>query len=134
MTQQTNGRKASVEALKNDDPLLETRRNSVFGRYCVAREPIQAGTILFEEEPFVVGPKPNTPPICLECCGAVDGSINGPRCPECNWPLCRDCQLDANKKYHLLECQLFVANKVRFQDFSSQTEPCLQLDCITPLR
>ncbi|XP_037035204.1 SET domain-containing protein SmydA-8-like [Bradysia coprophila] len=110
---------------------FEVKQSSEFGRYTTATKNILAGDIIFEEYPFVVGPKANVPPVCLVCCYTVDGSENGPRCPKCRWPLCGNC---IGHEYHLEECDLFVQNHVKFEDFESYEEPCLQLDCITPLR
>lgn len=110
---------------------FEIKENSEFGRYSTVTEDISAGGILFEEYPFVVGPKPNTPPVCLGCCCPVDGSANGPRCPDCRWPLCESC---IGHNFHNKECKLFVEKKVIFQDFPSYEDACMQLDCITPLR
>ncbi|XP_037049425.1 SET domain-containing protein SmydA-8-like [Bradysia coprophila] len=105
--------------------------NAEFGRYSCATKNISAGEVIFEEYPFVVGPKPNTPPVCLGCCCPLDGSADGPRCPPCRWPLCENCN---GNDLHRDECRVFVECKVYFQDFPSLEEPCMQLDCITPLR
>lgn len=110
---------------------FEVKENSELGRYSSAVKHIVAGEIIFEEYPFVVGPKPNTPPVCLGCCQPVDGSVNGPRCTHCLWPLCADC---ADNILHRKECTVFVENKVIFHDFPSYELACMQLDCITPLR
>lgn len=110
---------------------FEIKRNYKLGRYSSAAKHIVAGETIFEEYPFVVGPKPNTPPVCLGCCYPVDGSVNGPRCPNCRWPLCVNC---VDNSLHRRECKLFVENKVIFHDFPSCEEACMQLDCITPLR
>lgn len=133
MTQQINGtNKNPVE--KSEDNFIETQQNDIFGRFSIAKEFIPAGTVLFEETPFVIGPKPNTTPLCLECCCSVDGTVNGSRCSNCKWPLCEECQKNLNLKYHCLECEVFTKNKVRFQNLPSADQLCLQLDCITPLR
>lgn len=121
-------------AEKNESILIETDQNDTFGRFIIAKDFIPAGTVLFEETPFVIGPKPNTPPVCLECCCPVDGTVNGPRCSDCNWPLCEECRKNANRKYHRLECEVFTKNRVKFQNLPTADQPCLQLDCITPLR
>lgn len=110
---------------------FEIKQSSEFGRFTTATKNILAGDIIFEEYPFVVGPKANVPPVCLVCCYPVDGSENGPRCAKCRWPLCGNC---IGHEYHREECDLFVQNHVKFLDFESYEEPCMQLDCITPLR
>ncbi len=110
---------------------FEIKQCSEFGRYTIATKNVLAGDIIFEEYPFVVGPKPNVPPVCLVCCYPVDGSENGPRCPQCRWPLCENC---IDHEYHLDECKLFTQNRVKFRECTSYEESCVQLDAITPLR
>lgn len=118
----------------NSTNLLRVEQNSDIGRYAVAAKAVVAGTIILEELPFVVGPKPNTPTICLECCTPVDGTANGTRCQHCHWPLCDDCKLNSPRKNHSIECAEFVKNNVKFQNLPTANQICLQLDCITPLR
>lgn len=110
---------------------FEVKESSEFGRYSTVTKNLLAGDIVFEEYPFVVGPKPNVPPVCLVCCYPLDGSENGPRCPDCRWPLCGNCN---GHDFHSEECKLFVQNNVKFHDIANCEEPCRQLDCITPLR
>lgn len=102
------------------------------GRYGVAAKNLKAGDELFEEKPFAIGPKSDSPPLCLECCIPVDGSALGPKCPQCGWPLCEECV--GKVVYHKAECDLFVKHKVKFQNVEDSTAGCVQLDCITPLR
>lgn len=104
------------------------------GRYAVATKSLSAGSIIFEELPFAIGPKVSSPAICLECCTPVDGSSNGPRCNKCNWPMCDECKLNSSRKLHARECELFQSNRVKFQNLPTANHVCLQLDCITPLR
>ncbi|XP_053691863.1 SET domain-containing protein SmydA-8 [Sabethes cyaneus] len=109
--------------------------NPELGRYSVAAKVIQAGEILFEEKPFAIGPKVDSPPVCLECCCTVDGSAAGPKCAFCGWPICEECGENlSNIVYHKKECALFVENKVKFQNVPNSNISCIQLDCITPLR
>lgn len=110
---------------------FEIKESSELGRYTTVTKNVLAGDVIFEEYPFVVGPKPNVPPVCLVCCYPVDGSENGPRCSYCRWPLCENC---INHEFHVEECKLFVQNNVQFHNFASNEEACTQLDCITPLR
>lgn len=114
--------------------LIKIERNEKVGRFAVAADNTKAGTVLLEEEPLVVGPKPNTVAVCLECCSPIDGTDKGPRCQHCNWPLCEDCRVNSTRKFHGKECELFVQHKVRFQSLKSVAQICLQMDCITPLR
>lgn len=109
-------------------------KSESMGRYATATKALTAGSVICEEYPFVVGPKPSSQAVCLECCGPVDGTSAGPRCNKCFWPLCEDCKLNSTRKYHSKECELFRENKVIFQNLPTANHECLQLDCITPLR
>lgn len=108
---------------------IVVRRNSVLGRYATVSESVEAGELLFDEPPYVIGPKPQSPVVCLGCCCPLP--TGGSRCSKCGWPLCSDlCSL---RELHQRECDLFVANNVRFHEMDSDGF-CMQLDCITPLR
>lgn len=109
------------------------KKNSV-GRYATAVETLPAGSIVFEELPFVVGPLANSRAVCLECCAPVDGTANGPRCNKCDWPMCDDCKLNSTRKHHEKECEIFEQNKVKFYALASPHQNCLQLECIMALR
>lgn len=104
------------------------------GRFVRAKRRIEAGGIFIDEVPFVIGPKPCTPPICLGCYIPIDGSGDGPRCSRCRWPLCAKCDSIVDETHHAAECVVFIEHKVKFQNFPSTTDACMQLDCITPLR
>lgn len=115
------------------DDLIEVNRNDELGRYAVLSENVTAGQVLFEEYPFVVGPKPSSALVCLGCCSPILENRDEQRCQQCKWPLCQEC---AGAPVHAKECKLFVENKVIFHSAACQNAeaPCLQLDCITPLR
>ena len=109
--------------------------NAELGRYAIASENLKKGEILYEESPFVVGPKFSSPPLCLECCTFIDGSENGPKCPKCRWPLCEECNIEIDKlKYHAKECNFFLEQNMKFKCVEVTSESCSQLDFITPLR
>ncbi|KAJ6640179.1 SET domain-containing protein SmydA-8, isoform A [Pseudolycoriella hygida] len=109
---------------------IKLTENRTLGRYAIVTDNVSAGEILFEEYPFVVGPKSNSKLICLVCCRPID--TDGLRCPKCKWPLCEKC---VDEQIHRLECEIFVNNSVKFYGaYGSENEVCLQLDCITPLR
>lgn len=118
----------------NSESVFKVQQNKSIGRYATATKSLAAGSIVFAEYPFVVGPKTNSRAVCLECCEPIDGTQNGPKCPKCFWPLCQDCKLNSNRKHHLKECALFVENKVKYHDLPTPQQECLQLECITPLR
>ncbi|XP_055542478.1 SET domain-containing protein SmydA-8 [Wyeomyia smithii] len=114
---------------------VKVLENAELGRYSVADRNINAGEVLFEENPFAIGPKADSFPVCLECCRSVDGNAGGPKCPLCGWPMCEDCSENLNNIVnHKKECALFVENKVKFQNVKDSNASCVQLDCITPLR
>lgn len=119
----------------NDTPnLLRIYRRPSLGRYAQAARNISAGEIFIDEIPFVIGPKPSVPPICLGCYIPINGGKEGPKCPRCHWPLCEKCAESLDDSHHAAECRVFVANKVQFQSFPFVDAACMQLDCITPLR
>lgn len=113
--------------------LLRIDQKPLLGRFACAAKNIIAGELFIDENPFVVGPKPCTPPICLGCYIPINGGNDGPRCPRCHWPLCSKCKKSIDLGHHAAECAVFVEHKVKFQSFP-YVEPCMQLDCITPLR
>lgn len=102
------------------------------GRYGVASRNLKAGEIIFAEQPFAIGPKASSSPLCLECACPLDGGASGPKCPKCGWPLCEECV--ESVVYHKEECDLFVKHKAKFQNVQDSDDSCVQLDCITPLR
>jgi hypothetical protein len=114
--------------------MLKLLQNPEMGRYYVAARNLKAGEMMFEELPFVIGPKPDSPPICLSCYCPVDGSTNGPKCTKCLWPLCPECNESGGSVWHKGECAVFVKSKNKFQCVEDSTTGCPQLDCITPLR
>lgn len=112
---------------------IKITENTTLGRYSVIDENVSPGEILFDEYPFVVGPKNNSKIICLGCCCPFDAATTKiPKCAKCKWPLCENC---VNEQIHNLECEIFVKNSVEFYSFNATTnDVCFQLDCITPLR
>lgn len=126
-------------------------KSTVMGRYAIASQDLQAGELIHVEEPFVVGPKCDSEPICLgnrivlfdhifdmflfiECYTPINGLEGGPRCSQCHWPLCTTCQNAKVLTYHSMECPIFKASRVKFQNGWPSQKPCAQMDCITPLR
>ncbi|GAB0098859.1 SET domain-containing protein [Sergentomyia squamirostris] len=112
---------------------FQVLQSDELGRYGVTVKDLKAGDVLLKETPFVVGPKQDTPVVCLGCNIFLDGTSSGPRCSRCGWPLCPDCEM-AQAPLHKAECRVFVKNAVKFQNLPKEAMVCLQLDCITPLR
>ncbi|XP_041982350.1 SET domain-containing protein SmydA-8 [Aricia agestis] len=103
-------------------------QNDKYGRYLTAKKDIERGEVIFSDLPVVVGPKPDTPPLCLGCYCPVEQTV----CSHCSWPICSPaCEQDP---HHQLECEIFQASNVKFQNVEDWTAPATQLDCITPLR
>lgn len=114
--------------------LFVIEKSVEFGRYSVAKTDIEAGVLLLEEFPFVVGPKLGSKCVCLECYCFVDGTVGGNRCHNCSWPICADCTKLNDFKIHNIECEIFKRNKCKFYNLLDSNSVCIQLDCITPLR
>lgn len=110
----------------------------LFCRYLVAAKDLEEGDTILVEEPFVVGPKAFTYPLCLSCYSAW------PRLPQthtlcnrCKWPVCgEECENHPHHKDY--ECQVFVEAREKFNTAIALNEELQtgvpQLECITPLR
>ena len=89
---------------------------------------MKLGDVILEEEPFMVGPKAVTKPICLGCYKPVNGEYV---CSKCGWPLCsKDCESSPD---HKPECELTVEKgvKIKIKDFENDNP---QYQCLTPMR
>ncbi|XP_013148245.1 PREDICTED: protein msta, isoform A [Papilio polytes] len=103
-------------------------RDDKYGRYLVANKDLDSGELIFTDLPFAVGPKADTPPLCLSCYCPVENTL----CSRCGWPVCgAQCE---RSPQHAAECEIFSSVKVRFQPVTDWTASAPQLDCITPLR
>lgn len=123
-----------AEILQN----YEILQNEQVGRYLVAAKDLEEGDTILVEEPFVVGPKAFTYPLCLSCYSAW------PRLPQthtlcsrCKWPVCgEECENHPHHKDY--ECQVFVEAREKFNTAIALNEELQtgvpQLECITPLR
>ncbi|KAK4887586.1 hypothetical protein RN001_003857 [Aquatica leii] len=100
------------------------------GRYATADVDLKPGDFIFAETSFAFGPKSDSPPLCLGCHIPLDCTT---LCSTCKWPVCNtNCELNpVHKKF---ECAVFSKAKVHFQKIFDLNEPCLQYECITPLR
>ncbi|XP_063895180.1 SET domain-containing protein SmydA-8 [Helicoverpa armigera] len=104
------------------------QQNDKYGRYLIANKDLVGGELIFTDTPFAVGPKPDTPPLCLSCYCPVENTM----CSSCGWPVCsEECE---KAPAHAGECAVFSAARVRFQPVEDWTASAPQLDCITPLR
>lgn len=110
--------------------MYRVERNDKVGRYAVATNDLEAGEQVLTETPVIIGPKSNSPVLCLGCYVPVDGSV---LCAKCAWPLC--CLECGENPYHKeAECELFSSATVCFQPQEDPTMPSPQYECITPLR
>lgn len=113
--------------------LIQVKESQELGRYATLTNNVHSGDILFEEYPFVIGPKPNSSIICLGCYCSVDAECEtGAQCEKCKFPLCELCA-ENNSDVHNEECKVFTENKIKFLG-AVAGQPCLQLEFITPLR
>lgn len=110
------------------------KKNSHYGRYLVSSRDLKPGEYLFEDIPFVVGPKARSQCCCLECYTFIDATSNGTRCEKCSWPICGDCMKLSELKVHKRECEVFSNAKCKFFNINDPKATCIQLDCVTPLR
>ncbi|KAF5294904.1 hypothetical protein FQR65_LT10702 [Abscondita terminalis] len=109
---------------------FETKYKDTVGRYAVAAIDLKPGNLIFTETSFAFGPKSDSPPLCLGCYVPVDCTK---LCSSCKWPVCgRNCE--TNPVHKNVECAVFTKANVRFQNVIDPTQPCLQYECITPLR
>ncbi|XP_075980014.1 SET and MYND domain containing, arthropod-specific, member 3 [Anticarsia gemmatalis] len=114
--------------MEDDVCYYNIEQNDKYGRYLTANKDLGAGELIFKDTPFVVGPKPDTPPLCLGCYCPIENKL----CSRCGWPICsEDCE---KSPQHAAECAVFCEAKVRFQPIDDWTASSPQLDCITPLR
>lgn len=85
------------------------------GRYMVAARDIEAGELIFREDPLAMGPNHQSKPSCLECMRKVDGSY---LCPKCQFPMCEEmCSLGEDHSGN--ECEIFsrIADKILLSDY-----------------
>ena len=73
-------------------------------RIVLASQDIDAGEMIFSENPVVKYPQWKTVPLCLGCYNSIEYS-QCIQCKICNWPMCSEdcCQTED----HLLECGIF---------------------------
>uniref|UniRef100_A0A182PVE0 MYND-type domain-containing protein n=1 Tax=Anopheles epiroticus TaxID=199890 RepID=A0A182PVE0_9DIPT len=89
----------------------ELASNDEIGRFLMATKAIQKDTVLFAENPLVIGPKWNLDEYeqrstVVPCVGCFTDCVLGQFfCELCRWPACRpDCPGLANSNLHGLEC------------------------------
>ena len=87
-------------------PTFAIQQNDQVGRYLVAGRDLEAGEEIMAVEPFVVGPKACSYPLCLSCYAPWPPTEDSrPLCSKCSWPVCNEeCE---NKPQHRdYECQV----------------------------
>nr|CAD7203869.1 unnamed protein product [Timema douglasi] len=102
----------------------------MFMLYGVASRDLEAGKVVFTESPVAVGPKVDSPPLCLGCYAFVDGSS---LCTLCGWPVCGP-QCQDSPQHATNECPIFKEAGVNFQSVEDFNIPSPQYECIAPLR
>ena len=124
----------SIEANESEERLylifdMAIENENTRTRYMVAARNLRAGDVVFRERAVVSGPKMGAAPLCLGCCGRVDGG--SPRCPRCSYPFCAaSCYQSAA---HAGECAVLSRSKfrVKIADYEAAHGA---YDCVTPLR
>ncbi|KAI5754356.1 hypothetical protein M8J77_007961 [Diaphorina citri] len=105
-------------------------RNDKVGRYMIADKDLAGGDTVLTEYPAVIGPKVDSPVICLTCFTPLNARV---LCSKCGWPVCNEtcgkASLHADG-----ECSIFAANKIKFQPPEDLAMPNPQYECITALR
>lgn len=96
----------------------------------VASRDIEAGELVFKEEPLAFGPNHTALPCCLDCMKSL-GKEDTYVCPECGLPVCEE--MCAYGEEHQKECQIFskVEPRLKVEDFST---PSPIYWCITAIR
>uniref|UniRef100_A0ABD2W0K5 SET domain-containing protein n=1 Tax=Trichogramma kaykai TaxID=54128 RepID=A0ABD2W0K5_9HYME len=125
------------------DVKYKIERSDRVGRYLVAAKSLEAGEVILEELPFVVGPKAASYPCCLGCyspwpSAPVEGDGSpGPLCPDCGWPVCGD-ECARASQHRDYECRVFAEAKERFNAQEAlgcdRAQGVPHLECVTPLR
>ncbi|KAL1464974.1 hypothetical protein WDU94_004572 [Cyamophila willieti] len=95
-----------------------------------AEKDLSAGESVLTEYPAVIGPKVDSPIICLTCFAPVSGRV---LCSKCSWPVCND-TCEKASLHAEGECPIFAAEKIKFQLPEDVTLPNPQYEAITPLR
>lgn len=85
----------------------------LFCRYLVSSRDVRRGEVLLREGPVLVGPRVDSPPMCLECYAPLYTPV--PRCHRCGvTPLCPHCP------HNTLHCRYFSSLQ------QAQKELCVQ--------
>lgn len=115
---------------------FQVKESAELGRFGVAAKDLKAGDVVFQEEPFAVGPKTDSTLVCLSCNCTLEFSDDQmlPKCSVCAWPLCAACNEKGSGLHFDNECKVITESNAKFQDILDPAEICHQLDCITPLR
>ncbi|XP_049546620.1 SET domain-containing protein SmydA-8 isoform X1 [Anopheles darlingi] len=86
-------------------------KNEEIGRFFMVTKPIPKDTVLFSENPLVIGPKWNLDEYeqrstIVPCVGCfADCHLGQFRCEHCHWPACKpDCPGLTNANLHGIEC------------------------------
>ncbi|KAF6205254.1 hypothetical protein GE061_019422 [Apolygus lucorum] len=109
------------------DHFAEHRNNKV-GRYAVTTKNLEAGDVILQESPFVVGPLKDSEFVCLACYKPLENPIA--LCKTCGWPICSE-ECSKNLWHKEFECSVFTNCRMKYR---IEHIPGPQLECITPLR
>ncbi|XP_053678254.1 SET domain-containing protein SmydA-8-like [Anopheles nili] len=104
---------------RNQCRRYKVERNEQLGRHLVATRSIKQGEIIYRDEPYAIGPKMASVPLCLGCNRNLmplwqESRVTTARfheCTRCGWPLCGSgCE---QAPQHLLECSVLAASGYR---------------------
>ncbi|KAK3874343.1 hypothetical protein Pcinc_020730 [Petrolisthes cinctipes] len=103
-------------------------KNKECGRFLVASRDLSVDDLVLTEAPLVLGPKPDTEPLCLGCYRKLPGSY---RCSRCSWPLCGvECESSPD---HQPECEVTKAAGITVP-INTQGGAQQLYEIVTPLR
>lgn len=100
------------------------------GRCLLAESDLAAGVSVLSEYPAVIGPKVDSPIICLTCFTPLTGRT---LCSSCSWPVCND-KCEKASLHAEGECPIFAAQKIKFQPPEDILAPNPQYECLSTLR
>lgn len=75
----------------------------------IARRDIKPGDVILRENPFILGPKITSHPMCLGCLKTIPQPRDFYKCSSCNWPMCgKSCETSLS---HVDECRVMGKKK-----------------------
>ncbi|KAK3877376.1 hypothetical protein Pcinc_017909 [Petrolisthes cinctipes] len=105
--------------------------SAVAGSYLVSTRQLEAGQVLMEDTPLVVGPMAESAGVCLGCHELIPESDEVLHCPGCHWPICSlKCATSPN---HFPDCRV-LARDTNHISAPNNLEPTRRYEYILILR